>query len=90
MKIAVTTASGKLGRAIILTLIPEIGKENVVGITRSPEKVKDLNIKILKGDYNSKEDFDKALQGIDVVLLVSGMDHPDKRIDQHRNVIKIA
>ena len=90
MKVAVTTASGKLGRAIIRTLIPAIGKENVVGIARSPEKVKDLNIKILKGDYNSKEDFDKALQGIDVVLLVSGMDHPEKRIGQHRNVINAA
>lgn len=90
MRVAVTSASGQLGRAIIRTLIPEIGREYVVGIARAPEKAKELGIEIRKGDYNSKEDFDIALQGIDVVLLVSGMDHPDKRVDQHRNVIYAA
>ncbi|MCK4747464.1 MAG: NAD(P)H-binding protein, partial [Bacteroidales bacterium] len=90
MKVAVTTASGQLGRAIIQALIQEIGKENVVGIARTPEKAADLGIEIRKGDYNSFDDFYQALQDREVVLLVSGMDHPDKRIDQHRNVIHAA
>ena len=90
MKVAVTSASGQLGSVIIGALIPEIGKENVVGIARTPEKVKDLGVEIRKGDYNSKAEFDEALKGIEVILLVSGMDHPDKRIGQHRNVIYAA
>jgi len=90
MKVAVTTASGLLGRAIIKTLVARTGKENVIGIARTPEKAKDLGIEIRQGDYNSREQFDKALRGIEVVLLVSGMDHPDKRIGQHRNVIHAA
>ena len=90
MKVAVTTASGKLGAEIIKVLIKEIGVENVVGIARTPEKAKFLGVEIKKGDYNNKEDFEKALKGVDVVLLVSGMDHPDKRIGQHRNVIEAA
>ncbi|GAA4233178.1 SDR family oxidoreductase [Postechiella marina] len=90
MKIAVTSASGKLGVSIIKHLVAEIGKENVIGIARTPEKAKHLGIQVKKGDYNSQEDFDKALQGVDAVLLVSGMDEPQKRIIQHRNVINGA
>ncbi len=90
MKIAVTSASGQLGSAIVKQLIEEVGKENVVGIARTPEHVKDLGVEVRKGDYNSREQFDEALKGIDAVLLVSGMDDPQKRIQQHRNVIEAA
>jgi len=90
MKIAVTTASGNLGKAIINHLKQEVGAENIIGIARTPEKALSLGVEIRKGDYNNKEDFNKALKDIDAVLLVSGMDHPDKRIQQHRNVIDAA
>ena len=90
MKIAITSASGQLGSAIVKQLKTDIGYENIIGIARTPEKAKHLEIEIRKGDYNSKEDFDAALKGVDVVLLVSGMDHPDNRIGQHRNVINAA
>ncbi|MWW24710.1 SDR family oxidoreductase [Algibacter lectus] len=90
MKIAVTSANGKLGSTIVENLIELVGKEHVIGIARSPEKAKHLGIEIRKGDYNSREEFDAALQGIDVVMLLSGMDEPDKRIQQHRNVIDAA
>jgi len=90
MKIAVTTASGALGSAIVDELKKRIGKENVIGIARTPAKANQLDVEIRKGDYNSKDDFIKALKGVDAVLLVSGMDHPDNRIQQHRNVIEAA
>ena len=90
MTVAVTTASGQLGSAIIQALIPETGVGQVVGITRTPQKIVNPPVEIRKGDYNSKEEFDRALQGVDVLMLVSGMDHPDKRIIQHRNVIQAA
>lgn len=90
MKVAVTSASGQLGSAIINQLKSLIGYENIIGIARTPEKAQHLEVEIRKGDYNSKEDFHKALTGVDVVLLVSGMDHPDNRIGQHRNVINAA
>ena len=90
MKVAVTTASGQLGGAIIRALVPEIGKENIIGVARSPEKADLPGIEIRKGDYNSLEEFRTALNGVEVVLLVSGFDLPDKRIEQHRNVIGAA
>ena len=90
MKIAVTSASGKLGASIIKNLILLIGKENVIGIARTPEKAAYLDVEIRKGDYNNLEEFKVALNGVEAVLLVSGMDAPDKRSIQHRNVIEAA
>lgn len=90
MKIGITSVSGQLGSAITLEAIKSLGKENVIGIARTPEKAKHLGVEIRQGDYNNREHFDKALQGIDAVLLVSGMDDPQKRIQQHRNVIEAA
>lgn len=90
MKFAVTSASGQLGSAIVKQLIQEVGSENVIGIARTPEKAVGLGIEVRKGDYNNRQDFDKALQGVHAVLLVSGMDDPQKRIQQHRNVIEAA
>lgn len=90
MKIAVTSVSGQLGSAIAKELIQEIGKENLIGIARTPEKAKHLGIEIRKGDYNSREQFNAALIDVDALLLVSGLDKPDLRIQQHRNVIDAA
>jgi len=90
MKIAVTSASGQLGSVIVKNLIKEIGKENVVAIARTPHKVEHLGVEVRKGDYNDRNQFNEALKGIDKVLLVSGMDEAEKRVQQHRNVIEAA
>ena len=89
-KIAVTAASGQLGEAILKHLIDELGNKNVIAIARTPQKVSYLGIEVRKGDYNSSDDYDLALKNVDTLLLVSGMDSPEKRISQHRNVIEAA
>lgn len=90
MKIAVTSASGHLGTAIVKALLKATEQGNVIAIARTPENATHLGVEVRKGDYNSREDFIAALKGIDTVLLVSGMDDPQKRIQQHRNVIEAA
>jgi NAD(P)H dehydrogenase (quinone) len=90
MNIAVTAASGGLGSAIIKQLLKQLPPEQIVGLARSPEKAEFLGVEIRKGDYNRFEEFILSLTGADVVLLVSGRDAPDKRIEQHRNVIRAA
>ncbi|MEQ9187166.1 MAG: NAD(P)H-binding protein [Cryomorphaceae bacterium] len=90
MKIAVTAANGQLGTSIVQELKNAIGAENVIGIVRTPKKASHLGIEIRAGDYNNREAFDLALQGVDSVVLISGMDEPQKRIQQHRNVIEAA
>ncbi|MBT7996193.1 MAG: SDR family oxidoreductase [Bacteroidetes bacterium] len=90
MKIAVTAANGQLGSSIVNELIKEIGEKNVIGIVRSPEKANHLGVEIRKGDYNNRDDFNAALKDVDRLILISGMDDPQKRIQQHRNVIEAA
>ncbi len=90
MKIAVTAANGQLGGAIVTEAIRQLGSQQVIGIARNPEKAAHLSIEIRQGDYNSREMYEKALEDIDVVLLVSGLDTPERRIEQHRNVINAA
>ncbi len=90
MKIAVTAANGQLGSAILNELKTKIGETNVIGIVRSPEKAAHLGVELRKGDYSSRSDFNTALEGVNTVMLISGMDDPKKRIQQHRNVIEAA
>ena len=90
MKIAVTAVSGQLGSAIAQQLISKIGKENVVGTARTTSKAEHLGVSLLPGDYNSKSDFVTAFNGIDVVMILSGMDAPERRVEQHRNIIHAA
>lgn len=89
-KIAVTASSGSLGSEIAKAAIKLAGKDNVVGLARTPAKAQSLGIEIRPGDYGDREQLKTSLRGIDAVLLVSGMDAPDKRIEQHRNVIGAA
>lgn len=88
--IAVTAASGALGSEIVKATIEIVGEENVVGLARTPSKAQLPGVEIRPGDYGSRTDLRESLRGIDTVLLVSGMDAPDKRIGQHRNVIEAA
>jgi NAD(P)H dehydrogenase (quinone) len=90
MKIAVTAASGQLGMEIVKATVALLSKEHVIGLARTPEKARHLGIEIRPGDYNNKTDLEKSLRSVDALLLVSGMDAPEKRIEQHRNVIQSA
>jgi NAD(P)H dehydrogenase (quinone) len=90
MLTAVTAATGHLGAAIVNATSKLLGRENVIAITRSPLKAQALGVQVRQGDYNDGVEFERALEGVDAVLLVSGMDAPEKRIEQHRNVIGAA
>ena len=89
MSIAVTAANGKLGSEIIKAL-SSLGTHSVIGLARTPAKAKHLCVEIRKGDYESPADLEESLRAVETVLLVSGMDEPSKRIEQHRNVIRAA
>lgn len=88
--IAITAASGQLGRAIVKALTTEDSADTVIAIARTPDNARDLGVEVRLGDYNDRAGFERALEGVDVLLLVSGMDAPEERIGQHRNVIEAA
>ena len=90
MKIAVTSASGALGSTVVRQLLKTEAPASVVALARTPEKAKDLGVEVRKADYSDEGQFREALRDIDIVLLISGNDNPQKRIGQHRNVINAA
>lgn len=90
MKIAITASSGNLGSAIVNATVALVSKANVIGLARTPDKAKHLGVEVRPGDYNDQKQLEQSLQSVDTLLLVSGMDAPDKRIGQHRNVIEAA
>lgn len=89
MTIAVTAASGKLGSEIIRAL-SRLGTHSIVGLARTPARAQHLGVEIRKGDYNSRAELEESLRSVRTVLMVSGMDEPAERVEQHRNVIRAA
>lgn len=90
MNIAVTAASGQLGGTIVRELVQTIGAASVVALARTTENASGLGVEVRPGDYDDRAQLEASLAGVDAVLLVSGMDAPDDRIQQHRNVIDAA
>ncbi len=90
MKVAITAANGQLGTQVVEAALALIPSANIVGLARTPDKAKHLGIEIRPGDYNDKDVLEESLRSVDAVLLVSGMDAPERRIKQHRNVIEAA
>ncbi|MQY30088.1 SDR family oxidoreductase [Nocardia aurantia] len=91
MTVAVTGASGQLGRLVVESLLRR-GAGPIVAIVRDPGKVADLaerGVEVRQGDYDDVESLDRALAGVRRLLLVSGSE-PGKRIPQHTNVIRAA
>lgn len=91
MTVAVTGASGQLGRLVVQALLRE-GATGVVAIVRDPQKVADLaeqGVEVRQASYDDAEALDRALAGVDSVLLISGNEF-GARVAQHTNVIRAA
>lgn len=89
MTIAITGATGQLGRLVVQKLKEKINPGDIVGLVRSPEKAADLGITVRAADYTQPATLEAALQGIDTLLLISGNDI-GHRTAQHANVINAA
>jgi len=92
MKILVTGATGELGAAVIEQLLQKTGASQIAALVRDENKATDLKAKgvdIRLGSYDDLPSLDRAVQGIDKVLLIAGTDE-EKRLQQHQNVIDAA
>ncbi|WP_136636902.1 SDR family oxidoreductase [Pseudooceanicola onchidii] len=87
MTIAVTGATGQLGRLIITKLVA--AGQPVIALARSPEKAADLGTEVRAFDYDQPDTLAPALNGIDTLMLVSASEI-GKRTAQHQNVITAA
>jgi len=88
MTIAVTGASGQLGR-LVVTGLKTATPEAIVALVRDPAKVADLGVEARAFDYDSPKTLGPALAGVDTLLLISA-NQPGKRAVQHANVIAAA
>ncbi|WP_340111229.1 SDR family oxidoreductase [Maribellus mangrovi] len=89
MKIAVTGATGQLGRLVVEQLKSRVSTENIIALVRSPEKATDLGVEARKFDYSEAGELEGALAGIDSLVLISGSE-VGLRATQHSNVIDAA
>ncbi|MCY9849937.1 SDR family oxidoreductase [Pectobacterium jejuense] len=90
--IAITGASGQLGRLVIAQLLEKVPASDIVALVRDVNKVADLSAKgvqVKAADYNQPEALASALQGVDKVLLISSSEVGQRAV-QHRNVIDAA
>ena len=88
MTIAITGATGQLGRAAIAALIAR-GATDVVALARDPAKAADLGVAVRAFDYHVPTSLAPALAGVDTLVLISSNDFND-RVGQHRAVIDAA
>jgi NAD(P)H dehydrogenase (quinone) len=90
MKVAVTAASGGLGKAVLKHLVEEIGAGNVIAVARSPDRVDAHGIDKRCGDYLSVTELTEAFSDIDTLVMISAPVGDWDRIVMHRNVIEAA
>ena len=90
--IAVTGASGQLGRLVIQNLLETVEPAAIVAAVRSPEKAADLaakGIQVRRADYDRPDTLSAAFAGVERVLLISSSE-TGGRLPQHRAVIEAA
>lgn len=90
--IAITGASGQLGRLVIKDLLKKLAPSELVAAVRSPGKVHDFNelgIQVRTADYDLPDTLDAAFAGVKKVLLISSSE-VGRRAAQHANVIGAA
>ena len=88
MTVAITGATGQLGRLTIAKLKTLLPAGQIVALARSPEKA-DLGIETRAFDYDRPETLAPALAGVARLVLISSSE-VGKREAQHRAVIAAA
>ena len=90
--IAVTGATGQLGRLVIEALLKQLPASEIVAAVRNPEKAEDLaakGVQVRLADYDLPETLEPAFTGVDKLLLISASEL-GRRVPQHRAVIEAA
>ena len=90
--ILISGANGQLGRAVLKQLATLRGPSDIVAMVRDKSMAADLlaeGFDVRAGDYDDLPALDRAMAGVEKVLLVSGTDEAN-RVRQHGNVVDAA
>ncbi|MBK4215882.1 SDR family oxidoreductase [Paracoccus caeni] len=88
MSIAVTGATGQLGR-LVISALKQRTTDSIIGLARNLDAGADLGVELRRADYDQPATLPEALQGVDTLLLISGSEI-GKRAAQHKNLIDAA
>lgn len=92
MTVAVTGASGHLGRKVADLILDRLDPDEVVLLTRAPETLRAhaaRGAQVRRADFDDPGTLARAFAGVDRVLLISAVDL-DRRVAQHRAAIDAA
>ena len=92
MKVAVTGATGHLGRLVVQDLLKSTPAQDIVAIVRDASKAADLaaqGVQVRVAPYDDPPALRAALAGVDRLLLISSSE-VGHRVQQHQNVIDAA
>ncbi|HET8903617.1 MAG TPA: SDR family oxidoreductase [Saccharospirillum sp.] len=95
--LAITGASGQLGRLVISSLLTEQGvpADQIIALTRHPEKLKELadqGIQVRQADFDDPASLKTAFEGVNRLLLISTDElvESGKRLAQHKLAVSAA
>jgi NAD(P)H dehydrogenase (quinone) len=92
MTVAVTGASGHLGRQVADLLLDRLDPADVVLLTRTPEALDaygERGVAVRRADFEAPSSLADAFAGVDRALLISAVDF-ERRAEQHRGAIQVA
>lgn len=90
--IAITGATGELGRFVVEGVLAKVPAQEVVVIVRDPAKAAkwaERGVQVRRAEYVQPDALDAALRGVSKLLLISSSEI-GQRVPQHRNVIEAA
>jgi NAD(P)H dehydrogenase (quinone) len=90
--IAITGATGHLGRLVLTALLEKTPAKDVVAIVRTPSKAAEFaakGVQVREGDYTKPATLVAALKGVEKLLLISSSE-VGQRATQHQAVITAA
>lgn len=92
MVVAITGASGHLGRKTAELVLERLAPDDVVLLTRTPDALADLAARgavVRRADFDEPQSVSDALAGVERMLLISAVDL-GHRVKQHRAAIDAA
>lgn len=89
MTIAITGATGQLGRLVANKLKEKVSPVEIIALVRTPAKASDLGVTVREADYEQPETLKQAFSGVNTLLLISSSE-VGRRAAQHHNVIEVA
>jgi NAD(P)H dehydrogenase (quinone) len=91
MTIAITGASGQIGRRVAELLLADhaVAPSDLILITRSPDAVADLGTAVRHGDFGDAASLPAAFAGADRALIIS-TSPPGDRVDGHKAAVDAA